>query len=112
MNERFPVVKGFCPMGCGSTLFVASGGYVTCSFIHCPNPTAVSDLLADREVEHVVQFDEDDFTVRHPLRERLGDALMDCELHHFIAELDGPPVALGRYRASFSNRWHWTKIDV
>lgn len=37
-------LKGQCPMGCGDTLFVGSGGYVTCSWHKCPNPTAVADL--------------------------------------------------------------------
>ena len=38
-------IQGKCPMGCGSTLFVASGGYITCSFISCPNPNFVSVLI-------------------------------------------------------------------
>lgn len=39
-------VAGRCP-GCNSdgTLFVASGGYITCSMGGCPNPGAVSELL-------------------------------------------------------------------
>ncbi|HVF12153.1 MAG TPA: DUF6085 family protein, partial [Actinomycetota bacterium] len=38
-------VKGYCPACRNSTLFVAMGGYITCSWLACPNPTAVSDLL-------------------------------------------------------------------
>lgn len=92
-------IRGFCPMGCGETLFVAEGGYLTCSWIECPNPTAACDILEDREIEHIVQFDERAFTVRHPLRERLGDAMLDCKLHTYCAELPGPPAKPGRYRA-------------
>lgn len=56
-------------------------------------------ILADEETEHVVIFRAEDFTVRHPLRERLDDALMQCRIHAAIAELDGPPDdVLGRYR--------------
>jgi hypothetical protein len=95
VNER---IQGYCPMGCGQTLFVGSGGYVTCSRIPCPQPTAVSDILDDRESEHIVQIDEHEFTVRHPLRERLGDELMDCALHAWIAKQSGPPHRPGRYR--------------
>ncbi|WP_308169542.1 DUF6085 family protein [Acrocarpospora catenulata] len=69
----------------------------TCSFIHCPRPDAVSTLLEDREVEHIVQFGAETFTVRHPLRERLDDALMECALHDHIANLDGPPVKPGQH---------------
>lgn len=101
-------VDGYCPMGCGRTLFLGGGGLVTCSFIRCPRPDAVADLLADKETEHVVGFDEDGFTIRHPLRERLDDAVMTCELHAYIAGLDGPPVRPGRYRPRLlDGRWSW-----
>jgi Family of unknown function (DUF6085) len=40
-----PRVKGRCPMGCGETLFLGIGGFVTCSYVHCPNPGAASDQL-------------------------------------------------------------------
>jgi hypothetical protein len=88
-------------MGCGSTLFVGSGGYVTCSYIGCPEPDAVSTLLEDRETHHVVVLGEKSFTVRHPLRERLRDELMTCDLHEALTSLDGPPRLAGRYRV----RW-------
>jgi hypothetical protein len=95
MSER---VAGYCPMGCGETLFVGAGGFVTCSNLPCPRPDAVSDLLGDRETEHVVKLGERVFTVRHPLRERLDDALMTCDLHEWIECRAGPPAATGRYR--------------
>lgn len=38
-------VAGRCPMGCGETLTLGSGGHVTCSLIGCPNPTAADELL-------------------------------------------------------------------
>lgn len=101
-------ISGYCPMGCGQTLFVADGGHITCSHLRCPRPTAVDDLLEDRETEHVVKFDAIKYTVRHPLRERLDDALMTCDLYEHIAGLNGPPVAPGRYRASRVNGgWVW-----
>lgn len=104
-------VHGQCPMGCGETLFLGSGGYVTCSYIHCPNPAAVSELLEDRETEHVAILREDDFTLRHPLRERLHDELETCALHQRIAELDGPPRQPGRYRVFVdAGGWHWQVI--
>lgn len=105
-------VAGRCPMGCGETLFLGDGGYITCSFIRCPRPDAVADLLADRETEHIVLFGEDGFTVRHPLRERLDDALMECRLHEYIASLSGPPVKPGRYRATPGDHPHWTWTEV
>ncbi len=113
-------VQGYCPMGCGRTLFLADGGYVTCSYVHCPRRDAVADLLADTETEHIVKFGETEFTVRHPLRERLDDALMDCDLHSDIAAMSGPPVRPGTYRARWADyhaetpgygQWTWTEIQ-
>ncbi len=95
-------VQGHCPMGCGRTLFLGAGGHVTCSWIGCLRPTAVDDLLNDSESEHVVVLKARTFTVRHPLRERLDDALLTCSLDEWIAGLAGPPAQPGRYRV----RWH------
>jgi hypothetical protein len=101
-------VDGYCPMGCGRTLFLADGGYVTCSYVHCPRRDAVADILADKEAEHIVDFDDRGFTIRHPLRERLDDALMTCVLNEYCKALDGPPVTPGRYRATGSGeQWKW-----
>lgn len=92
-------VKGYCPMGCGGTLFLASGGYVTCSWIECPNPTAACDLLLDPETEHIVVLTADGFSIQHPLRERLEGELFDCGLHRILSAAEGPPWLPGRYRA-------------
>lgn len=91
-------IRGYCPMGCGETLFVAAGGYITCSNVPCPNPTAVSDILDDRESEHVVVLDADGWTIRHPLRERLGDALLTCDIQRQFEALQSAPIKHGRYR--------------
>lgn len=81
----FPRVAGFCPMGCGETLFIAQGGYITCSYIPCPNPSAVADILGFRETEHLVQFHAGTFTVMHPLRERVNpNDLLSCDLGEHI----------------------------
>lgn len=106
-------VQGYCPACGGNSLIRASGGHITCSRIDCPNPTAADEILADRETEHVVQLDVATFTVRHPLRERLNDELMDCELHNWIADLSGPPRIPGRYRVIWADRSqpsHWEEV--
>lgn len=101
-------VAGHCPMGCGRTLFLADGGHITCSWRDCPDREAADTILGDAESEHVVEFRPGTFIVRHPLRERIGDDLMRCELHRHIESLPGPPVALGRYRAVFDDdAWTW-----
>jgi Family of unknown function (DUF6085) len=112
-------VEGYCPMGCGPTLTLGAGGCITCTHLDCPRPDAVTGLLADREAEHIVLFSETEFTVRHPLRERLDDALMECELHKDIAAMAGPPVRPGTYRARWLGygtatpgygRWTWEAL--
>lgn len=40
-----PLVQGRCPACRGTSLFLGSGGYVTCSRLHCPNASAADDLL-------------------------------------------------------------------
>lgn len=95
-------VAGHCP-ACGwQSLFLGKGGHVTCARLACPNPTAVDEILDDRETEHIVTLHATTFTIRHPLIERVGDALMTCDLHTRLATLAGPPSALGRYRVRTS----------
>lgn len=91
-------VAGYCPMGCGSTLFLGAGGYVTCSDLECPRPDAATTILDDAEHEHIVEIGPRTFTVRHPLRERLDDQLMDCALHDWLRARSGQPAQPGRYR--------------
>lgn len=106
-------IRGHCP-ACGwASLFVGEGGYLTCSRLECPQPDAAHRILADRETEHIVQFDDDGFTIRHPLRERLDDELMRCDLHQHCARLPGPPSVVGRYRAmKRDGEWLFQRLDA
>jgi len=38
-------VQGRCPACRGASLFLGSGGHVTCARLGCPNPCAADDLL-------------------------------------------------------------------
>lgn len=98
MMTAWQKVEGYCVMGCGETLFLGDGNFITCSWINCPNPTAVSDILSDPETHHLVTFDEAGFTIKHPIRERLNDALLGCELRGTLENLSRPPVRPGVYR--------------
>ena len=89
-------VAGYCPMGCGQTLYL-DDGRIYCRSPQCPRGDAVSDLLADAETNHIVWLRDEDFTIRHPLRERLGDELLNCQLHADLAQW-GPPLNPGKYR--------------
>jgi hypothetical protein len=108
--SAFPKVAGYCPMGCGATLFVAKDGHITCSLIGCADPCKVDDLLHDRETEHIVLLDETSFNLQHPLRER-GEDLFACDMHERLSALDGPPAQPGRYRVTHDGRrFHWTRV--
>lgn len=111
MSARIKVA-GYCPFGCGETLFLADSGRIVCLFSGCSRPYAVAEILEDHETEHTVMLSRTAFTVRHPLRERLDDALLTCQLHEYIAALDGPPVAPGRYRATpDGDLWAWSGVS-
>lgn len=43
--KTFPSIQGRCPACRGDSLFIGSGGYVTCSRLDCPNPSAADQLL-------------------------------------------------------------------
>lgn len=92
-------IHGFCPMGCGRTLFIDAEHRVRCSNDFCTDPLAVHDILADPETEHVVQLTDSSFTIVHPLRERRDDEMMvKCTVHDAFSALGGPPAPPGRYR--------------
>ncbi len=91
------ILVGFCPMGCGQTLFVGEGGHVTCSYVDCPRPTAVDELLSDGDTRHVAKIEATGFTIEHPVKERLDGGLFECNLHAHIRQSDGPPVEPGYY---------------
>ena len=44
-GRRMFDVKGRCPACNGSSLFLGSGGHVTCSRLDCPDPTEADELL-------------------------------------------------------------------
>ena len=106
-------VQGVCPACGGRSLFVGDGAFITCSRLDCPEPDAVSSILDDDEIQHVVEFREGTFTIRHPLSERIEDRLMDCALFDFLSTLPGPPVRPGRYRARAVGglrEWAWETL--
>lgn len=91
-------VTGHCPACGAQRLAVNPTGTLVCCAELCTRPTAAAELLANLDIAHVVEIQTDDFTLRHPLAERLDDALFDCGLHAAIAASNGPPAPPGRYR--------------
>lgn len=104
-------VQGYCPMGCGQTLFLGSGGYVTCSLDKCPRPDAASDILGEPETEHIVLLEPGTFSIQHPLKERLDGDLFKCGLHSELSDASGPPSMPGRYRVyGQALAAHWERL--
>jgi hypothetical protein len=94
-------------MGCGETLELHDGR-VMCIMVGCLDYLAVDRILADPETEHVVEVDETGFSVQHPLRERVGGMLFQCDLHSRLKALGDPPKQPGRYRALAA--WDLTRL--
>lgn len=102
-------VQGFCPMGCGQTLFLGAGGHITCSWAHCPDPGALDTIANEAVTEHIIHIRALDFTIRHPLRDRVGRNLELCGFHEWLSSLDAPPMPPGTYLvAPSSDGWTWT----
>jgi hypothetical protein len=74
-------IAGHCP-ACGTdSLIRGFQGRIQCANTLCDERTAVDTLLTDPHLmDHLVRLTADTFTVRHPLIERLNDALFDCEV--------------------------------
>lgn len=105
-------------MGCGKTLFVGNGGHITCSWVQCPNPAAVDEILANAETEHIVEIvgnKPPEVRVKHPLRERVNDELFECELYAECLSVmhSRRPIKSGTYRVRRTDRvgWNWEEIN-
>lgn len=91
-------IHGFCPLGCGRTLFLNNEHQVMCGNDYCPDPLAVHDILADPETEHIVELSDESFTIMHPIKERRDGNLFTCTCHDAFSALSAPPAPPGRYR--------------
>jgi hypothetical protein len=91
-------VAGYCPMGCGTTLHLMPGGMIQCLASDCPDPGAVTKILAEAETRDIVQVEGGHFNVLHPLRERIGGALLSCPVAASVAGLSRRALPDGRYR--------------
>lgn len=98
-------IRGYCP-ACGSgTLVRDKDGDILCSLPGCPNPYAVTKILSDPEIEHIVRFDEQGyFNAQHPLRERADGALLDCVIHEAVHE-HTDPMSFAEHRLLHDTTW-------
>lgn len=75
-----------CPMCNHPLAYEKSYGYLICTWGDCPRPTAAAELLSEGETEHIVTLRANGYSVKHPIRERLDDALLDCWLAEQVAD--------------------------
>jgi len=103
-------VRGQCP-ACGlPTLFVGTGGYLTCSLIDCPMPDAASRILEELETAHIVILEEDSWSAVHPLVERIDDVLLNCPVALVVADMRAEDTAPGTYRVRLTGHSaEWVK---
>jgi hypothetical protein len=95
-------VLGHCP-ACGrETLALNPSGRIVCCAENCSNPDALSRILADPNVGHVVDIRERAISVRHPRVESLDVDEFACQLGDFIARADRPPVGVYRVEADYA----------
>jgi hypothetical protein len=91
-NVEPAVLPGiYCP-ACGAPDIVVTankGGLLRCTYVVCPDPRALEKVLSDPRLhQHIVRLDEDGWTVRHPLIERIDDRLFTCSLNHYLSSDD------------------------
>lgn len=94
-------VVGQCPMGCGETLALDYLHRVYCIMADCPRQMATHEILSEIVTDHIIEVRAHDFTLKHPLRERLDGDLFDCHMHRDLHELDSAPVPVGRYAVTY-----------
>jgi hypothetical protein len=104
-------VVGFCP-ACGEpSLHILEGaGILHCTTADCPRPDTAHLVLAEREIHHIVRFNQEGWAAKHPLRERVGGELLDCSVMGVVQAVvnNGQIYAgYGREPRSYSDdRWH------
>lgn len=98
--------NAFCP-ACGHRLWVdlESDGMaqLVCDYPPCPRSDAAGQILSEQQgLRHIIRVDADGYSVKHPLIERLDDALLDCALANTVARLGRTWVNLGRMQEGVS----------
>ncbi len=99
MEENEIKVKGCCPScGCRNLALYTDVNEIVCKSKYCDDPYALHKIIQDDEIEHVVFIGAKDFSMQHPLKERVNRELLHCEQGEWLFSQSGPPVEPGKYR--------------
>lgn len=116
--NHFPSLDAQCP-ACGQrSLYRGFQGRITCATADCPDAGAVHNLLNDPNLTaHLVSVTVHGWTIRHPLVERVGDALFTCDLGtHLNGQREAnADLGPGVYRVDINPRgrvWHLTPVTL
>lgn len=91
-------VLGYCPMGCGETLYFEPP-HIMCNDAECPDSMAVGKLLSENQgTWHILDVQADGVTTKHPIMERIDGGLFGCTVHDYAMSFHGPPVSLGMWK--------------
>lgn len=104
-------ISGLCPMGCGDTLLVNDEYRISCYGSQCPRPSAADEILSEPTAGHIMETNIFRYDLIHPLRERLDQQLLQCELSRYLDTLESTPVSPGRYQVTGSGTdWHYESL--
>lgn len=84
-------IPGYCP-ACGQHSLHTDAQGRSASPVHCLNPhcpdkgAAAKILLEGKQRHHIVALKDGIWTLKHPIRERIGDKLLECEVAARINE--------------------------
>jgi|GEM_PF-6318816 hypothetical protein len=119
-------IDGHCPacgrrsLGVKPSLLRGPTARIECFHPGCPAPGTAATILDDPEIHHIVRFDgaSGTFNAQHPLRERVGGLLLDCDIHdevrRWYADEQGHAFGDtpdGTYRLKRNDEsWLWEKL--
>lgn len=74
-----------CPSCAHHSMIVNRDRHLECANVHCERPTAAQEVLSEPMTNrHVMVLNHDGPSVKHPIIERLDDALLHCPLADFL----------------------------
>lgn len=91
---------------------MVENGAILCMSANCSNRMAVTILLSDSEIYHVVTVGLNNFTLRHPTIERINGDLFDCALTDRISRYKGGKPGVYRIYGSADDHWEALSLET
>jgi hypothetical protein len=92
------ILSGLTCPACGTGYLRVTANRILCAYGDCPRPAAAAELLSEQQgTDHIVVLHPGSYSVKHPLIERLDDALLHCWLGRQVDEFGEQWLADSRY---------------